>query len=133
MLGVPVPASYISGGFSIINKRTKMSFLERAQSLIAHWKFNYYMNDLLEQENELFQVRKRLCSCLFFCVQSRFTDFPHLRDIFKNMTYYFENADPLLNIPQPSSEKIKFIGGIGVKRVQPLSDVMFTLAITTFY
>ena len=56
MLGVPVPASYLSGGFSIINKRTKMSFLERAQSLIAHWKFNYYMDQLLEQENKLFQV-----------------------------------------------------------------------------
>lgn len=108
MLGIPVPASYISGGFSIINKRTKMNFLERAQSLIAHWKFNYYINDLLEQENELFQ--------------RRFQDFPHMRDIFKNMTYYFENADPILNIPQPHSEKIKFIGGIGVKEVKPLTE-----------
>ncbi|KAI6183521.1 Glucuronosyltransferase [Aphelenchoides bicaudatus] len=85
-----------------------MSFVERAQSLIAHWKFNYYMNELLEEENELFQ--------------RRFTDFPHMRDVFKNMTYYFENAEPLLNIPQPYSEKIKFIGGIGIKRVQSLND-----------
>lgn len=48
-----------------------------------------------------------------------------MRDIFKNMTYYIENADPILAIAQPYSEKIKFIGGIGVKPVQPLSDVNF--------
>lgn len=50
-----------------------------------------------------------------------------MRDIFKNMTYYFENADPILNIPQPYSEKIKFIGGIGVKQVQPLTEVSFSI------
>ncbi|KAI6172609.1 Glucuronosyltransferase [Aphelenchoides besseyi] len=109
VLGVPVPASYLSGGsFSIMNKRSKMSFIERSQSLLAHWKFSYYMHDLLEQETQLFR--------------RYYPEFPPMVNVFKNLTYYFENTEPLLSIPHPYSEKIKLIGGIGMREPQTLTD-----------
>ncbi|KAI6219767.1 Glucuronosyltransferase [Aphelenchoides besseyi] len=36
VLGVPVPASYLGDRFSIMNKRSKMSFMKRSQSLLAY-------------------------------------------------------------------------------------------------
>lgn len=38
-------------------------------------------------------------------------------------SYYFINADPIIDLPRPISAKILYIGGVGIEKVEPLNEV----------
>ena len=49
-------------------------------------------------------------------------DFPNVRDIAANASLCFVNADEMFDLPRPIIHKNVYIGGLGVKKPQPLTD-----------
>jgi hypothetical protein len=45
-----------------------------------------------------------------------YPEFPHINDLERNMTFVLVNSHEVLNVPKPTSAKVKHIGGIAVQK-----------------
>lgn len=81
----------------------RMTFVERAKSIIGHTTTPFLMNKFyIESETEVFR-------------KAFGPDFPDLRDIMKSAPLVFVNSNELYDLPRPTLSKILYIGGVGMK------------------
>lgn len=119
--GIPAPVSYVPT-IEENDNSDQMSFWDRA--------FNLYMylgtiaihrkgTDLTTEVSSLLR-----CSSLLGKVFRRHVspNFPNVREIAANSSLCFVNADEMFDLPRPIIHKTIYIGGLGVKKPQPLSQ-----------
>uniref|UniRef100_A0A915ET98 glucuronosyltransferase n=1 Tax=Ditylenchus dipsaci TaxID=166011 RepID=A0A915ET98_9BILA len=99
VFGIPTMSSYVPN-FLLPPKNMPMNFKERA--------YNFYA-DLAEY----FTLKREPYIAMQFLFDEAFgVDFPSLKDIARNVSLVFVNANEFNSLAQPLSNKIVFIGGI---------------------
>uniref|UniRef100_A0A1I7Y3K0 UDP-glucuronosyltransferase n=1 Tax=Steinernema glaseri TaxID=37863 RepID=A0A1I7Y3K0_9BILA len=107
-VGVPLFPSFVPGLFA--SSTDRMSIVEKVKNAVGMGIVTYYGADVLEGiqvlssekfGNDATDVKKELSECAFV----------------------FVNTDPFLDFARPTLEKVVNIGGIAVRKAQPLNEV----------
>ncbi|KAH7727100.1 UGT-51 protein [Aphelenchoides avenae] len=107
LLGIPTPPSFVADIMDQNVMTDRLSFIERV------WNFVDAIEKYFESD-KFFSAQQQV-------FDDRYKRFPRLTDLYKRMTYVFLNTDEVLDMPKPSSPKLKYIGGIAVKTPKKLS------------
>ncbi|KAI1697771.1 UDP-glucoronosyl and UDP-glucosyl transferase domain-containing protein [Ditylenchus destructor] len=108
LLGIPVPPSFVTSTLRARpGDRDQLSFYRRVENFLEA------ADDAISPkhhgpEQDLFE--------------KYYPGFPPLRSIGATMSFLFLNTDEILDIPKPISPKVKFIGGIAMKKPKELSQ-----------
>uniref|UniRef100_A0A0N5C227 glucuronosyltransferase n=1 Tax=Strongyloides papillosus TaxID=174720 RepID=A0A0N5C227_STREA len=109
MFGMPFAPSYIP---SLITGYTdKMSYKERAINLINH-SYLMYLSGIVSKHNNLEDVFDEKFGVGFYDPTT----------IMTNVSFFFTNTNPFLDIPTPKGPKIIEVGGIGIPKPKPVSE-----------
>ncbi|CAD5213708.1 unnamed protein product [Bursaphelenchus xylophilus] len=103
-LGIPTPPSYISYVFEPVSPGKKLTFSERLSNYVKWFQKNDPQGFWSKYRNLEDPV-----------VQKYYPGTPKYTELFKSVSYVFLNMNELLDIGQPISSKVKFIGGIHVE------------------
>uniref|UniRef100_A0AC34FI16 Glucuronosyltransferase n=1 Tax=Panagrolaimus sp. ES5 TaxID=591445 RepID=A0AC34FI16_9BILA len=104
LLGIKLHPSYIPGVFSA--KTDKMNFVDRVQNFFTYFFENLWIKQMLTVEIEK-------------VVQKTLPNFDMDKTI-ANSAFYFVNSDEHIDYPQPITQKIIYIAGLGKVQAQPL-------------
>ncbi|KAI6184549.1 UDP-glucuronosyltransferase [Aphelenchoides bicaudatus] len=100
-LGLPVFSSYVPHVFDGRVQPRNKPFWDRLQSFIYMADYEYDEMGLGVEEYKY--------------LRNMFPDFPTVTEMYKKVNYIFINTNELLDIPQPSFSRIKYLGGIAMK------------------
>ncbi|KAI6221557.1 Glucuronosyltransferase [Aphelenchoides besseyi] len=100
ILGYPSPPSFVSDIENHDLQGDQFTLKERVHN------FLYSTGSLGDSVNEPLQP----------VFDELYTGFPQVSELYKNLNFIFLNTHELLAMPKPISSKIKFIGGLALKR-----------------
>ncbi|GMT23558.1 hypothetical protein PFISCL1PPCAC_14855 [Pristionchus fissidentatus] len=86
----------------------RASFLNRLYDTVRIFKERYIHYNAYNSMNDKLRAR--------FGV-----DFPDVREIVRNTSMDFSNSHPLLDEPKPMSQRLRYIGGVGLPTPKPLT------------
>uniref|UniRef100_A0A0K0FVA6 glucuronosyltransferase n=1 Tax=Strongyloides venezuelensis TaxID=75913 RepID=A0A0K0FVA6_STRVS len=109
MFGIPFAPSFIPS--FITGYTDKMSYKERAINLLVHKYFLHY-TETHSKHNNLQDVFDEKFG-LGFYDESK---------ILTNVSFFFINTNPFLDIPTPKSPKMIEVAGIGIPKSKPIND-----------
>uniref|UniRef100_A0A0K0FVA9 glucuronosyltransferase n=1 Tax=Strongyloides venezuelensis TaxID=75913 RepID=A0A0K0FVA9_STRVS len=108
LFGIPFAPSYIPS--SITGYTDKMSYGERAINLLTHLYLMHF-SGVRSKYNNLEDVFDEKFGVGFYETNS----------IITNVSFFFINTNPFLDIPTPKSPKMIEVGGIGIQKSKPVS------------
>lgn len=109
--GSPLATSYVPNIVAPTDPSGRMSFLDRIKNaiasfmMIAVWKYG-----VVGGYTESF--RKKFGP-----------DFPDFDEIFRKTQLYFINSDPFFEYARPTPENVINVGGLTMKKAEPLNEV----------
>uniref|UniRef100_A0A0N5C226 glucuronosyltransferase n=1 Tax=Strongyloides papillosus TaxID=174720 RepID=A0A0N5C226_STREA len=109
IFGIPFASSYIPS--SVTGYSDKMSYGERTINLLTHLYFMHF-SGVRSKYNNLEDVFDEKFGVGFYETNS----------IITNVSFFFINTNPFLDIPTPKSPKMIEVGGIGIPKSKPVSE-----------
>uniref|UniRef100_A0A915CLS1 glucuronosyltransferase n=1 Tax=Ditylenchus dipsaci TaxID=166011 RepID=A0A915CLS1_9BILA len=107
MLGIPVPPSFVTSVLRAYPEdQDQLSFKRRVQN---------FLEALEDAVFPAFSTEQTLFG-------KYFPGFPSLQALGSKMSYFFVNTNEILDINKPISAKIKFVGGIAMKKPKKLDE-----------
>uniref|UniRef100_A0A0N5BYN7 glucuronosyltransferase n=1 Tax=Strongyloides papillosus TaxID=174720 RepID=A0A0N5BYN7_STREA len=107
MFGIPFPASYVPS--ILVGYTDKMSYKERAINLMTYVYITYF-SKFVSGYTALKDVFEEKFGATFF----------ENGKILTNVSFFFINTNPFLDIPTPKSPKMIEIAGIGIPKPKPV-------------
>ncbi|KAK6751068.1 hypothetical protein RB195_002814 [Necator americanus] len=114
-LGLPSPASCVTGNFDLSSGSHRPGIFERATRLLKAMRFVFVERPEYEELGDAL-IRE------FFG-----KGFPTIGELLHNSDLVFVNTDEIIEKPRPLSHKVKYIGGIALSEPKPLTKDMRNL------
>ncbi|KAI6184589.1 Glucuronosyltransferase [Aphelenchoides bicaudatus] len=109
LFGIPTPPSFVPDVEDPEIQGDQLTFFQRIKTFYRSLRSEGKMSQLNKPMKKLFR--------------EYYPEFPSVNDLERNMTFVLVNSHEVLNVPKPTSAKVKHIGGIAVQKPKPSQKV----------